>query len=211
MSSDLSYECTFNSVIVLDNWISPNRYKCKVYFDVETEDGDHQNIAFERMKILLESVFEGAMFISINNPMLQTLAKKAKNRIICLPTEPIDVIMAAVIYSKLNAIVEDKLSVVKVKVSSSQADNIWVNYDEDFTLAFQLESEFYKVTEQKPWWERSDPATGDWFEVGKKDIKFHFQKASWEKDLQWNTAKTEDKTSPKWKPEVIKGGKETKH
>ena len=212
--TDLSYDCEFETTIVLDNWISPNKYKCKIYFDIETDDGNQQNIAFERCKVMLEGVFNNSMLISMHNPLLQTLAKKTKQRIIALPTEPLDVIVAAAIYSKLNAICEDRLLIDKVKISSAQADNIWVHFDTEFAEVFtSLECEYYKVVKDKPWWQRPDPATGDWFEVNKKDIKFHFQKASWEKDLQWQNTSTKNDNSPKsnWQPKVINGGKETKH
>lgn len=210
--TDLSFDCEFNTSIVLDEWITPNKYRCKVYFDVETDSGDNQNIAFERIKILMEAVFENSMIISMNNPLLQTLAKKTKQRIIALPTEPLDIIMAAIIYSKLNAIVEGNLSIQKIKLSSSQADNIWVHFDEDFAEIFgSLDSDLYKIADAKPWWTREDPATGDWFEFGKKETKFHFQKASWEKDLQWSSEDSIESKTSRWKPQVINGGKETKH
>jgi hypothetical protein len=210
--TDLSYECEFETVIVLDEYINPNKYKIKIYFDIETDNGDHQNTAFERIKIMLEAIFSNSMLINLNNPLLQILAKKTKQRIITLPTEPLDVIVAALLYSKLNAIVEGNLNIQQIDVCSSQADNICVHFDTDFAEDFQsLDCEYYKVTEQKPWWQRSDPSTGDWFEFGKKDTKFHLQKASWDKTLQWNNISAEDAASPKWKPTVIHGGKETKH
>lgn len=212
--TDLSYDCEFETVIVLDDWVTPNKYKLKVYFDVETDSGDHQNMAFERIKVMLEAIFAGSMIISMHNPLLQHFAKKTKQRIITLPSEPLDIIVAATVYQKLNAICEGNLSVQKVKISSSQADNIWVHFDTDFADTFQsLECELYKATDTTPWWERADPTTGDWFEIGKKDVKFHLQKASWDRTLQWENASEEDKNkpNPRWKPTVIDGGKETKH
>ena len=212
--TDLSYECSWDSIIVLEDWLGSNTYKCKIYFDIETEDGDQQNIAFERCKILLESVFNQSLFINMNNPLLQLLAKKTKQRIITLATEPLDVIVAATVYHKLNAIVEGRLSIQKIKISSEQGENIWVHFDEDFAEVFgSLDSEFYKTVKETPWWFRSDPSVGDWFEVSKKDkeLKFHHQKASWDKTLHWDNDNKESKTKSNWKPEVITGGKETKH
>jgi hypothetical protein len=211
--TDLSYDCKWESVIVLEDWLGSNNYKCKIYFDVVTENGDHQNIAFERCKIMLEAIFNQALFINMNNPLLQTLAKKTKQKIITLPTEPLDVILAAVIYHKLNAISEGNLSIEKVKICSGQGDNIWVHFDSDFAQDFgSLDSELYDSVKEKPWWLRSDPAVGDWFEFTKKEneLKFHFQKTSWDKSLEWNDNK-ETKTKTTWNPQVIDGGKETKH
>jgi len=214
--TDLSYECSWESIIVLDEWLSPNRYKCKIYFDIETDDGEQQNIAFERCKIMLETIFDHGMFISMTNPLLQVLSKKTKQKIIALPTEPLDVIMAAIIYHKLNAISEGRLVVEKVKISSEQGDNIWVHFDQDFANDFgSLDSEYYKTVKETPWWFRTDPSTGDWFEIVKKDkeMKFHLQKSVWDKTLLWE--KTNDNKSTKkgssWQPQVIDGGKETKH
>jgi len=214
--TDLSYECEWDSVIALDDWLGSNHYKCEVYFDIETEDGDQQNIAFERCKIMMQSIFEQALFISMSNPLLQVLAKKTKQKIIALPTEPLDVIMAAVLYLKLNAISEGRLNIEKIKISSNQGDNIWVHFDSNFAEDFgSLDSEYYTTAKETPWWFRSDPSTCDWFEPNKKDneLKFHFHKSSWDKTLLWDMDKKEkdSKKTLNWKPQVIDGGKETKH
>jgi len=212
--TDLSYDCEWNCVIALDDWLAPNSYACKVYFDIETDDGEQQNIAFERCKIMLHSIFDQALFININNPLIQTLEKKTKQKIITLPNEPIDVIMAAMIYTKLNAISEGRLFIRKVKLRSTQGDNIWIHFDDEFAEDFgSLECEMYKtVKEEQPWWGNPDPSTCDWFEIGKKEIKFHKHKSVWEKSLLWEQSNdNKEKTGPKWKPKVIDGGKETKH
>ena len=212
--TDLSYDCTWDTVIVLDDWLGPNKYECQIYFDIETDNGDEQNTAFERCKILLETVFDHGVFININNPLMSTLQKKTKQKIITLPTEPLDVIVAAVIYSKLNAISEGRLSIQKVKIRSKQGDNIWVHFDEDFATDFgSLSCDFYdSLKDETPWWSRSDPSTGDWFETNKKELKFHKQTSTWDKSLNWQQEPSNDKKSKSsWKPQVIDGGKETKH
>ena len=209
--TDLSYECSWDSVIALDEWLAPNRYNCKIYFDIETDDGDQQNIAFERMKIMLEAIFSHSVFISMTNPLLQVLAKKTKQKIISLPTEPLDVIMAAIIYHKLNAISDGRISIQKVKLSSDQGDKIWIHFDTDFAEDFSsLESEYYKAVKETPWWHRDDPSVNDWFEISKKEMKFHLHKSSWDKTLQWDV-KNDNKKASNWSPKVIDGGKETKH
>ena len=215
--TDLSYKCKWDSVIALEDWLASNQYKCKIYFDIETDDGEQQNIAVERCKILTEAILNQGLFISLSNPLLQILAKKTKQKIITLPTEPIDVIVAAMLYYKLNAVSEGRISIETVNICSSQGDNIWINFDSSFAEEFgSLDSEFYKTVDEKPWWYRSDPSTSDWFEISKKEkeLKFHFQKSSWDKTLQWEQKvekKNDNKKQSNWKPQVIDGGKETKH
>jgi hypothetical protein len=212
--TDLSYDCTWDTVIALDDWLGPNKYECQIYFDINTDNGDEQNTAFERCQVMLETIFHHSLFININNPLMSTFQKKTKQKIVTLPTEPLDVIVAAVIYSKLNAIVEDRLSIVKVKIRSVQGDKIWVHFDEDFANDFgSLECEYYKsIKDEVPWWNRPDPSSGDWFEINKKELKFHKQKTTWDKTLLWSSEKaTETKKESRWNPQVIDGGKETKH
>jgi hypothetical protein len=112
----------------------------------------------------------------------------------------------------LNAVCEGKLIVEKIKICSAQGDYLSINYDEEFDAAFNISSEFYKITKDNPWWDRSDPAAGDWFEIGKKEVKFHFQKVSWQKELLWEEENKNAKSNkPTWNPKIINGGKETKH
>lgn len=211
--TDLSYECSWDTVIALDDWLGPNTYKCEIYFDIETDDPDQQNTAFERCKIFLEHIFNNALFINLNNPLVQTLSKKTKQKIITLPNEPIDVIVAAILYHKLNSICEGRLHIEKIKLSSKQGENIFVHFDSQFAEGFgSLNCEYYETVKEKPWWYREDPAVSDWFEISvkQKELKFHFHKCSWDKTLQWGQEVKETKIKS-WKPEIINGGKETKH
>ena len=140
------------------------------------------------------------------------LNKKTKQKIITLPNEPIDVIIAAVLYHKLNSITEGRLAIEKIKLCSNQGDNIYIHFDSQFAEDYgPLNCEYYDTVKEKPWWLRPDASVGDWFEVmtKQKELKFHFHKSSWDKTLEWEQAK-EVKLAT-WKPEVINGGKETKH
>ena len=84
-----------------------------------------------------------------------------------------------------------------------------LNFVDEFAEDFgSLECEMYKtVKEEHPWWGNPDPSTCDWFEIGKKEIKFHKHKSVWEKSLLWEQSNdNKEKTGPKWKPKVIDGG-----
>ena len=167
--TSLSYECNWTSSIVLDNWISPNNYNCEFYFEIETDDGDQQNKAFDRCKIFIENILNESLFINIKNPLLPTLAKKTQQRIVTFASEPLDIIVAATVYQKLNAITEGRLSVQKVKIRSQQGENLWVHFDIDFAKEFtNLDCDYYNVQTEKPWWFRPDASTGDWFEFNNR-------------------------------------------
>ena len=210
--TDISVKFKWDSVIVLDDWISTNKYKCKVYFDIETENGEDQNVAFERCKVFIDLILADSLLININSPLLQTLSKKTKQKIITLPNEPLDIVLAAVIYNKFNTICESRLIVNKVEISSRQGDDICIHFDHEFNQSFnQLDNEMFNQLNETPWWFRADASYGDWFEQTKKEIKFHKHVGDWQKELQWETVKDDSKEKiSKWKPEIIHGGK-TQH
>ena len=207
--TDISYETSWDCTIALENWLSPNSYQCRIDFDINTDIGDFQNIAFERCKIILESVFENSLFINVENPLMPTFAKKTKQQIVSLPNEPLDVIVSSVVFRKLNAVTEQKLLINKITLSSSQGENVWIHYDDEFDQVFNLESQLFSQTKETPWWLRNDASVSDWFEIGKKESKFHKHVAKWEESLLWEN-KAEKNLINKWKPTVIDGGK-TKH
>lgn len=208
--TDISAKFSWDSVIVLEDWVNPNRYECKVYFDIETDSGTEQNIAFERCQIFVDAVLQNSVIINLNNPLLPMFAKKTKQKMVTIPNEPLDVILAAVIFNKFNSICEGRLIINEVELSSSQGEHICIHFDHEFNEAFtQLDHEIFKQLNETAWWFREDASSSDWFEQTKKEIKFHKHKAEWEKDLSWEQKDTDDKNA-KWKPTVIHGGK-TQH
>ena len=210
--TDISYTAKWDCVIALEDWLSANFYTCKLNFDIETDNGEHQNIAFERTKVMIEALFQNSLFISLDNPLLPVFAKKTKQKIITLPNEPLDIIVAAVIYNKCNAIMEDHMIVNSLELSSTQGENICVHFDDEFNDVFtSLNHDMFNSIKEQPWWLRSDASTGDWFEQTKKEVKFHRHKADWDKTLQWESSSaSQSKPKTTWKPTIIDGGK-TQH
>lgn len=210
--SDLSYKTKWNNVITLENWLSPNEYTCKIHFDIATDNGDEQNVAFERCKVLFDVIFNNSLLISIDNPLLPILKKKTSQKIITLPTEPLDLVIASMLYHKCNAICEGRLDIIQVDIKSSQGDNIWIHFDEDFAENSDLDKlELFQKINETPWWHRLDASHADWFEKTKAELKYHKHAVAWEKSLLWEQedGNIDNKVS-KWKPTIINGGK-TQH
>ena len=67
--TDLSYTAEWNSIVALENYLMPNHYRCELFFNVETDDGDLQNQAYDRCKILLEIIFADATFMVMIFPL----------------------------------------------------------------------------------------------------------------------------------------------
>jgi hypothetical protein len=211
--TDLSYVAEWNSIVALEDYLMPNNYRCELFFNVLTDDGDDQNVAFDRCKIMLEIIFADAMFINMFNPLLPPIKQNFKSKTITLPTEPLDLVIASLIYHKLNAICQDKLYIEKVTLSSTQGENITIHFDEEFAEEsnIHLLDEFNKINEQ-PWWLRDDASHSDWIENLDEETKFHKHVVNWDEKLteDGEQAKIDNKPNKKWKPTIIDGGK-TQH
>lgn len=212
--SDLSYATEWNSVVVLENTILTNQYKCELFMDVETDNGEDQNVAFERIKIMLNNIFEDAVLINMFNPLLPMLKNNFEAKIITLPLDPLDLVIANIIYHKINSICEGRLHVGLVKLSSSQGENITVYFDDEFAEEANMQNpEIYSHIEEKPWWHRNDASHSDWFESFENETKYHKHQVDWEGKQILNSPEDDAtmKNKANWNPTVIDGGKETKH
>jgi hypothetical protein len=209
--TDLSYKVKWNSVIALEDYINPNKYTVKIHFDIVTDSGNEQNVAFELCEVFIKAILDNAILISLDNPLLPILKKKTKQRIVTLPTEPLDLVVAAMLYFKLNAITEERLIITQVDLKSDQGEDIWIHFDQDFAADSSLyQIEIFEKLNEMPWWTRSDVSHSDWFEENKKEIKFHKHSAEWDKTLLWDQDETKLEKTPSWKPKIIDGGK-TQH
>lgn len=209
--TDISFKTKWRSVITLEDYVNPNEYTAKIYMDINTDSGEEQNIAFERCKVFIDAILDNSFLISIDNPLLPFLKKKTKQKIVTLPTEPLDLVVASVLFHKLNAIVEDRLVITQVNLKSRQGEDVWIHYDQDFAdNSSFFQPEIFKKLNEMPWWTRSDVSHSDWYEESKKEFKYHKHAVDWEKSLHWNQEDVKLDKMPAWKPKIIDGGK-TQH
>ena len=175
MNIKLSHDVDFSAVIVDGDRIFPNFYKLKINLITLTENSSYQNVAIQRILIFLQEIFDGSILCNIKNINANKLIRIAKNsRVILLPEEPYDQIIAMILFHKLYAIVEGNFEIDSVIIGSNISPNLMYTI-EDFEPF-----EFDKTKIDIPWWERSDPTTTD----NTKLLKFA---PSWaDINLEWN-------------------------
>ena len=95
-----------------------------VVLDLLTVSIDHieQNIAYDRMKYWVYHVLDDAILIHVDDPKLAEY-QKLDCRLLVLPDEPVDQNIGIMLYLKLNAIMENRMVVTDIEVSSRQGDN----------------------------------------------------------------------------------------
>ena len=207
MSNTFTWKTKFKSIIIVDGELFANEYKINISLTPHTASLKEQTEYFDRLKNLFEQVFANTITTWRDEPLYQTLKKSTTNRFIELPKPPYDQIMAAVCFCKSNSILDSKIVINHIQLSSWQGDGITYSVDKDSKELLLLDTPNWFTDKYKnfdPWWLRADTATYD-RELDKGIYTGHFS---------WNTKeKPVDKSHEnhakifEFNPKVLDGGK----
>jgi hypothetical protein len=208
MSNQFSWKTKFKSIIIVDGELFPNEYDVNIFISAHTANLKEQSDYFERCKNLFERVFANTITTWRDEPLYAILKKQTNNRFVELPKPPYDQIMAAVCFCKANSILESKIVINHLELSSWQGDGITYTVDKNSPELLLLDQKYWfskKYQKFDPWWLRPDTATYD-HEYAKGIYTGHF---SWD-----NSKTTVDKKHQEhakifeFNPKVLDGGKD---
>ena len=204
--------CTeFKSIIIVDNELFHNIYKVKIGIRPVTDDLEEQSQYFDRLKFLYTYIVANTVITGRDEDLYKILAVETNNRFIELPRPPYDQIIAAVLFAKSNAILEGKIIVDSVELSSYQGDGISYTVTKEGSEIELLDVDKWfstKYNKFDPWWLRPDTATYD-KELAKGIYTGHF---SWQDHNEHNEPKADPQHEENAKifefnPRVLDGGK----
>ena len=208
MSNTFSWKTKFKSIIIVDGELFANEYKLNISLTPHTASLKEQTDYFERLKNLFEQVFANTITTWRDEPLYHTLKKSTTNRFIELPKPPYDQIMAAVCFCKANSILDSKIVINNIELSSWQGDGITYKVDKDSKELILLDRPDWfsaKYNKFDPWWLRADTATYDQ-ELDKGIYTGHFswnnQKIPVDKKHEYHAKIFE------FQPKVLDGGKD---
>lgn len=124
MNVKLQYHIAFNAGAWFDNELTMATYQVRLKFLTQTIDPADQNIALERVKHFLLEEIHSTIFI--NQAEIETaeyLAEVGIN-VTTLPEEPADQVVSIMLYHKLNAVMEGRMKITELVLSSDAGDNI---------------------------------------------------------------------------------------
>ena len=183
--------CTeFKSIIIVDNELFHNIYKVKIGIRPVTDDLEEQSQYFDRLKFLYTYIVANTVITGRDEDLYKILAVETNNRFIELPRPPYDQIIAAVLFAKSNAILEGKIIVDSVELSSYQGDGISYTVTKEGSEIELLDVDKWfstKYNKFDPWWLRPDTATYD-KELAKGIYTGHF---SWQDHNEHNEPKAD--------------------
>ena len=159
-----SWSTGFKSIIVVDGELFNNDYTVKLHITPITTNLQEQGDYFERLKMLFESVLANTITAHRDEKLYDILEKNTNNRFIQLPRQPYDQLMAAVCFTKSNAVLEGKILVKELELSSYQGDGITYSIVKEGPEIQLLDVDNWfptKYNKFDPWWLRPDTATYD--------------------------------------------------
>jgi hypothetical protein len=208
MSNTFSWKTKFKSIIIVDGELFGNEYNLNISLTPHTADLKEQTDYFERLKNLFEMVFANTITTWRDEKLYHTLKKSSNNRFVELPRPPSDQIMAAVCFCKANAILDSKITINFIELSSWQGDGITYTVDKNSKELILLDAPNWfsdKYTKFDPWWLRADTATYD-EEFDKGIYTGHF---SWNNNKIPVDKKHDDHAKIfEFNPKVLDGGKD---
>jgi hypothetical protein len=143
-----------------------------------TSDNLEQTVALERLKYVLHQRMQHSVFVDGQE---KTAIKKliaAGVRVIPLPEKPVDQVVGMMLYCKLDAVMDGRIQVAQLRLSSELGDN--VTY-----LQSSLES--LGPFAASGWWNDSDPVFADSNTRSEKIVSLN-QSDTWAGlDLNWGS------------------------
>ena len=131
MNVRLQYDLDFLAGIYYDECLQLNSYSVSMSLLTKTADAANTNTAMNRLKAFMHGELANTVFIN------QTARERAEMlnimgvNVTTLPEEPVDQIIGMMLYYKLNAIMEGRMTVTRLDLMSVLGDSVWYQHDED--------------------------------------------------------------------------------
>jgi hypothetical protein len=149
MNVRLQYDLEFLGGIYYQDLLQLNQYHVSLNLTTQTKNPADTNIAMDRLKCFVLGELESTVFINQSLQERGELMSMMGINITVLPEEPVDQIIGIMLFHKLNAIMEGRMTVDSLDISSSLGDSVWYQHDvEDAPGPFA----------QPGWWHDSGPS-----------------------------------------------------
>ena len=147
MNIRLQYELEFLAGVYYQDQLQMNSYTVSLNLLTKTTAPIDTNIALERIKCFVFNELESTVFFGPDHHDRAEMFAAMGVNVTTLPDEPVDQIIGIMLYQKLNAIMQDRMLVTDLNISSILGDKVWYQHDEDDAVG---------PFDQPGWWNRAD-------------------------------------------------------
>lgn len=137
----------WHSGIVLDGCYTINDYQATVEMHTQDSNETAHLRALERQSWWIHDVMQDAVLIDYNDRLVP-LYQQTGQRVITMPYPPFDHTLLVMLYCKLNAIMEQRLVVTQIHLSSKQGQGV--------VYSHQIDDDLYDFA-LDGWWCESHP------------------------------------------------------
>ena len=154
MNVRLKHDFPFTAGIYHGGNFYMNNYTLRVLMATVSENPDDQTTAFERLKYFIYTCMESTIFIDAAETEQCNQYVQAGLHITTMPGVPVDQLIGIMLYHKLNAVMENRMIVTDVEISSVQGDNMGYlhSHNENLSAGLSLDG----------WWVDAGPT---WYDV----------------------------------------------
>jgi hypothetical protein len=139
MNVRLQYTMPFIAGVHYNGQLIMNGYLLKVFMVTNVVESGLTETAFERLKYFINEEIDSTIFINLDNKEQCQLYTNAGIKITTLPNEPVDQIVGVMLFHKLNAIMENRISVLETELSSQLGDNVvYIHSENEITQNIEI-------------------------------------------------------------------------
>lgn len=148
MNVRLQHDYEFIAGVYWQQQLHLTQYSVSMHLVTATTDQAQIGVAMDRLRCFLEHELHDTVFINQSNADIAEMLTVLGINVTTLPEEPIDQIVGMMLYCKLNAIMEGRIVITDIDISSEMGGSVWYLHNEDEPLG--------PLTAQG-WWHDSTP------------------------------------------------------
>ena len=186
MNVSLQYSIDFMGAIYYDGRLQLNSYSVSLQMLTTSPQAMITNIAMERIKAFVMGELDSVVFIHREHEAQAELLQAVGANVCTLPDEPVDQIIGIMLYSKLSAIIEDRMIIGEVEISSDLGGGVVYMHNEEENLG---------PLEPAGWWHDADLTQCHSELVGEEKVMSLAKSTIWrELELSWPDAEPKEDT-----------------
>lgn len=190
MNVRIQYHTSFAAGVSYEGQLIMNYYSVRLWLNTNTLDNENHNTAFERLKHFV-NILENGIFVSVDDSTAIQNYLQAGIRVTTLPGMPVDQLIGIMLFYKLNAIMEDRISVLETEISSNLSEGITYMHCEQENIDIDI----------PPWWTTPDlvhcdtvPSDGENIVSLNKSTAWRDLDLAWPEDTDGAESATSDNT-----------------
>lgn len=176
MNVRIEYPAEFLAGAYWENVVLMNCYTVRCEMLTGTTDNVEQNIALERLKWILFHGMQNSVFIDAKEKTAIKRLEAAGVRTVVLPAQPVDQVVGMMLYCKLDAVMEGRITMTQLSLSSELGENI---------IYYQNSMESVGPLSQQGWWQSPEPNCGPGKTIASKVVDIGTGQTWKSLDLHW--------------------------